>query len=303
MATTLPTSFPSPRPPAQFTTTPPNSQEYQQYPSHFPQQHPPQPSLQSPLGYPPQHPPMDPNTPLNMSPSSPHASSHFPPIATRQLRPPKTSMYVPAALRPTERPPRASPLTPPRSVHGSTDSLDGAESRQPISRRGTTDSHNQASLSNVSEEDGQSQLSEHAILTAGLPEVTGPPTRDHWKLDANASICDAPICQRSFGLFERRHHCRHCGNVFCKRHSVWQIPLDHDGNYHPNGGLYRGCGHCWGMYSKWKEDKVEAAARGESMTPDTPAKAVGKGSGKSADDNKRGSVAASLTREWNWSTF
>lgn len=57
------------------------------------------------------------------------------------------------------------------------------------------------------------------------------------------------------------------------------------------------------MYSKWKEDKVEAAARGESMTPDTPAKAVGKGSGKSADDNKRGSVAASLTREWNWSTF
>lgn len=58
------------------------------------------------------------------------------------------------------------------------------------------------------------------------------------------------------------------------------------------------------MYSKWKEDKIEAAARGESLAPNTPAKAVGKGSGKSVDDNnKRGSVAASLTREWNWSTF
>ena len=56
------------------------------------------------------------------------------------------------------------------------------------------------------------------------------------------------------------------------------------------------------MYSKWKEDKLEAAARGESMAPNTPAKAVGKGMGKSPDD-KRGSVAASLTREWNWSTF
>ena len=83
---------------------------------------------------------------------------------------------------------------------------------------------------------------------------------------------------------------------------MWQIPLDQDGNYHPKGGLYRACGHCWGMYGKWKEERIEAAARGESLAPSTAAKAVGKGSGKSADD-KRGSVSASLTREWNWSTF
>ncbi|KAF6231733.1 hypothetical protein HO173_010035 [Letharia columbiana] len=225
----------------------------------------------------------------------------FPPLANRQLRPPKTPMYVPAALRPTERPPRASPITPPRSVHGSTDSLDGAESRRPVSRRSTTDSRKQASLGQVSEE-AQSPTTEQALLTTGLPAVTGPPTRGHWKPDAHASICDAPVCQKSFGLFERRHHCRHCGNVFCGKHSVWQIPLDQDGNYHPNGGLYRGCGHCWGMYAKWKEDRIEAAARGESLAPGTPAKAVAKGTGKGADD-KRGSVAASLTREWNWSTF
>lgn len=242
---------------------------------------------------------MDPNTPLNMSPSSPHAASQFPSLPTRQLRPPKTPMYVPAALRPTERPPRPSPLTPPRSVHGSTDSLDGAESGRPVSRRSTIDTRKQVSLSKVSE-DSQSQTSEEAVPTSDLPKVTGPPTRGHWKPDAHASICDAPVCQKSFGLFERRHHCRHCGNIFCGKHSVWQIPLDQDGNYHPKGGLYRGCGHCWGMYGKWKEDRVEAAARGESLAPNTPAKAVGKG--KSADD-KRGSVAASLTREWNWSTF
>ncbi|KAM0794497.1 hypothetical protein BDR22DRAFT_815096 [Usnea florida] len=244
---------------------------------------------------------MDPNTPLNLSPSSPH-TSQFSPLATRQLRPPKTPMYVPAALRPTERPPRAPPLTPPRSVHGSTDSLDGGESRRPMSRRSNTDSRKQASLGKVPE-DGQSQNSEPAIPTAGLPEVTGPPTRGHWKPDAHASICDAPVCQISFGLFQRRHHCRHCGNVFCGKHSVWQIPLDQDGNYHPNGGLYRACGHCWGMYGKWTEERIEAAARGESLAPTTSAKAISKGIGKSADDSKRGSVAASLTREWNWSTF
>ena len=57
------------------------------------------------------------------------------------------------------------------------------------------------------------------------------------------------------------------------------------------------------MYGKWTEERIEAAARGESLAPNTPAKAIGKGIGKSADDSKRGSVAASLTREWNWSTF
>lgn len=52
------------------------------------------------------------------------------------------------------------------------------------------------------------------------------------------------------------------------------------------------------MYGKWKEDRVEAAARGESLAPSTPVKAAGKGM-----DDKRGSIAASLTRDWNWSTF
>lgn len=56
------------------------------------------------------------------------------------------------------------------------------------------------------------------------------------------------------------------------------------------------------MYGKWKEERIEAVARGESLAPNTPAKAVDKGFGRSADD-KRGSVSASLTREWNWSTF
>src|SRR3954454_15908334 len=64
-------------------------------------------------------------TPSNTSPTSPragvppHLSAH-----TRQLRPPKSPLYVPAVLRPTDPPKRTarqSPLTPPHSKSNSFD--------------------------------------------------------------------------------------------------------------------------------------------------------------------------------------
>ncbi len=287
MATTQPTSFPTPRPHAQAYVTPPNSQGY---PPHifpqFPQQHPP-------------FPPMDPSqSPANLSPTSPSHVFQLP-LANRQMRPPKSPMYVPAALRPTERL-RPSPLTPPRSVHGSTDSLDNADPNRPISRRSTTaDSKRKGALGKVSED----EPSAPPIPTDDLPAVTGLPDRSHWKLDSIAPICDAPVCQKRFGLWERRHHCRHCGNVYCGEHSGWQVPLDQDANYHPSGAQSRVCGHCWGQYDQWLEERRQKAESGELTMASTPVKAVaGRGKGVEGSD-KRGSIAQSLTRDWNWSTF
>jgi hypothetical protein len=112
-------------------------------------------------------------TPNNASPTSPRTTAPaFLPAHTRQLRPPKSPLYVPAVLRPTDPPkraPRASPLTPPSSNHSSFDSSD--DGRTP-SRRSTVDSGKL----------GLGAISEIECSTEGLEKVTGLPTREHWKV-------------------------------------------------------------------------------------------------------------------------
>ncbi|KAI0820649.1 FYVE-domain-containing protein [Trametes gibbosa] len=36
-----------------------------------------------------------------------------------------------------------------------------------------------------------------------------------WKPDSQASHCDTFICRKAFTIWERRHHCRKCGGIFC----------------------------------------------------------------------------------------
>ncbi len=128
------------------------------------------------------------STPANNSPTSPR--QQYLPLQNRQLRPPKAPLYVPAALRPTERPSKPSPPTPPRSVHGSLDSLNDGETGETVSRRTT--------LESFSSGGGVSKLAENEWMkNEQLGEVTGLPTRDHWKVSENIS---SPFCvSRAFG--------------------------------------------------------------------------------------------------------
>ncbi len=112
-------------------------------------------------------------TPSNASPVSPRSGApiHLP-AHTRQLRPPKSPLYVPAVLRPTEPPRRAtkpSPLTPPQS---SNSSFDDVENVRTLSRRSTGDSG----------KSGLGAIEEAEWIAEGLGKVTGNPTRSHWKV-------------------------------------------------------------------------------------------------------------------------
>lgn len=46
------------------------------------------------------------------------------------------------------------------------------------------------------------------------PDVAGRAT-EHWVKDTSATACMGPGCGVRFSFSERRHHCRHCGKVFC----------------------------------------------------------------------------------------
>lgn len=41
------------------------------------------------------------------------------------------------------------------------------------------------------------------------------PTHAHWKQNSESSKCDYPSCGAKFTFFKRKHHCRHCGGIFC----------------------------------------------------------------------------------------
>ncbi|KAI9808097.1 MAG: hypothetical protein M1825_004554 [Sarcosagium campestre] len=243
-------------------------------------------------------------TPIDASPKEARSSEY--PIfvnQTRQIRPPKCPLYRPAVLRPTERSLKQSPPTPPHSSSNSIDSLKDNSSPQTISRRSTSDSSIKMGRGLVYESDWMGYDS--------LGKVTGPPTRDHWKPDSRAFDCDAAMCSRSFNLFERRHHCRRCGNVFCASHTPFLIPLDHHARFHPDGLHSRACDHCWTDYKEWETarcNRSNSMGLGDELpTPTVTIAGSVTGSlaglGREHGDQKVGSVAGSVPRDWTWSTF
>lgn len=126
------------------------------------------------------------------------------------------------------------------------------------------------------------------------------------------TACDVPACTKSFTLFERRHHCRRCGNIFCAGHSPHAVPLDQHARFHPQGSRYRACDFCWADYKTW--ETARASRSNSDCSHDGPAGAtpgvpVGglpqaqRGHLASPDAQRVGSLAASVPRDWNWSTF
>ncbi|KUJ12733.1 uncharacterized protein LY89DRAFT_592469 [Mollisia scopiformis] len=243
-------------------------------------------------------------TPNNSSPTSPRSNPppHLP-AHTRQLRPPKSPLYVPAVLRPTDPPRRVlrhSPLTPPQSKDNSFDDLENARA---LSRRSTGDSG----------KFGLGAITEAEWSAEGLGKVTALPTREHWKPDSESSVCDDATCTRYFGYFTRRHHCRRCGNIFCDTHSLYIIPLDQDANYHPKGTRVRSCEHCYTDFRRWtiarsSRSNSESSQLGdEPSTPTVNCAGRAKGAMGSVFGQKNNgtpeSLAASVPRDWNWSTF
>ena len=233
--------------------------------------------------------------PAAYSPTSPHAQvfqgPHFHP-ATRQIRPPKSPLYVPAVLRPTERPVNKRPLTPPRSMHSSTDSLSGAK---PLARP-----HTPAQPIMII-----TALTRSSTASSGPTTPTAlQSTRAHWKPDSDATHCDAAGCSLAFSFLSRRHHCRKCGLIFCSSHANQQVPLNEDAEFSEIGGWQRACDSCFGDWVSYNQELITKKIGNEDEDQDTAATQAIPAGGK-AGQAKKGPQqdAASVPRDWSWSTF
>ncbi|XP_073012375.1 protein FREE1-like [Typha latifolia] len=79
--------------------------------------------------------------------------------------------------------------------------------------------------------------------------------KDHWVPDEAVNKCTS--CGGDFGAFNRRHHCRNCGDIFCDKCTQGRIALTADENAQP----VRVCDRCMAEVSHRLSIAKEAASK------------------------------------------
>jgi hypothetical protein len=137
------------------------------------------------------------NTPTHTSPPSPRTVANFPAHSQHAppIRPLKTPIYVPAALRRTEKPGRQSPPKIDSANHTPTGSFNASGSTSQVAGDVTPISP----ISRIATEDWNSIYD-----NAPLSPVAGPITKNHWQ------VCFFPL---HFPCLPR-HYCQYSAERF-----------------------------------------------------------------------------------------
>jgi len=240
---------------------------------------------------------------------SPTATSMKQNIATQRM---VCHGYLPAFLRPTGYQPRQRPSTtnnipsPDKSYYDSQSS-----SRTTIDLPSTpTDEHSEFTFSF---DQMPRVVGDEWIVDLG--DVTGIPSRKHWKPDPSAACCTSPRCRTMFNFVYRRHHCRRCGGIFCSSHTGQWVPLDQFAHFHPKGIMSKACDGCFDDFQTWKHGRNSRAGSIASglVTPPSanpfdgiPIRASDfLGAQARATDESIFNAGSESVRDndWNWSTF
>uniref|UniRef100_A0A060TFQ3 ARAD1D24904p n=1 Tax=Blastobotrys adeninivorans TaxID=409370 RepID=A0A060TFQ3_BLAAD len=236
-------------------------------------------------------------TPSMSLPSSPTSRQtltlRLPSPGPRQLHEPKTPLYTPAVLR------RTGTMS---SMHG----------QQPSSASSTgfdwiPSGEDGGDNGGSGSAPGSASISRSSSM-GGIGDIT----RAHWVPDSARKGCAE--CDKPFGLFERRHHCRHCGDVFCAGDSRYLVNLDNEANFDITGTPQRACLPCATAYSQFrsKAHEVVPVTQDPEQLPDTLSSVGPEGqaintmfmNNTNNDNDKSNSVVAgSVPPDWAWSTF
>ncbi|KAI4329029.1 hypothetical protein L6164_021336 [Bauhinia variegata] len=93
-----------------------------------------------------------------------------------------------------------------------------------------------------------------SIIKSWKPRRSEPAnvSRDFWMPDHSCRKCYE--CDSLFTLFNRKHHCRHCGRIFCAKCTANSVPAPSSSQRNPWEELekIRVCNYC---YKQWEEGK------------------------------------------------
>ncbi|EFQ93261.1 hypothetical protein PTT_09420 [Pyrenophora teres f. teres 0-1] len=236
------------------------------------------------------------NAPANISPTSPRNTTQLPLGRHQGIYQPRTAIGIPAALRRTEKPANKSP---PKTDSALNSPNHGWSVGGPYAWNANESSA--TSITQVGNEDMKSLYNDEP-----LSPVSGPITRNHWQADGSTPVCTASSCQQPFTLFQRRHHCRKCGGIFCWQHSRNQVRLDELALFHPEGHWHRACDRCYSSFREWEHLRSRSSMSSHSSGSNAPASAKSieaPAPAKPVENSRVGSLAQSLQGTWNWSTF
>lgn len=84
------------------------------------------------------------------------------------------------------------------------------------------------------------------------------------------------------------------------------IPLDQNARFHPEGSASRACDQCYKAYERWEESRAAGMSRIQQKldSPDTQSQVEHEEDAAEVPHRQTEfTVASSVPRDWNWSTF
>lgn len=124
-----------------------------------------------------------------------------------------------------------------------------------------------------------------------------PITQKHWVPDVTRDACFD--CSTKFNLFDRRHHCRHCGEIFCSRHLIHYLYLNSQAHFIIGatglGRLAKVCDSCLEKY----EGLLVSGSGSLGVEEEDAGQLAGKNTGNGGIEGNGGG----LPEDWYWSSF
>lgn len=272
----------------------------------------------------------------NASVPSNSTANHVNKRLLKQIGNPKKPLYVPAVLRDVSETNITiddviRPVSPQHTL---------MSGNQNTTLRSSTSASSQASVASTPSsilETCRRRLGllfmtggEHTVSESQLGvklEAPSSPTREHWLPDSKRSSCH--YCHKLFTFLERKHHCRHCGDIFCQQHLAHWLYLNSNAQFMIGGGgmgtLSKICDNCLEDYENiiknpnWKDDKrarqvdgrnlsnasSSASQAGQSRAPEAINVEISSALNDNTNDKDDviGSVVGSVPADWNWSSF